>query len=215
MFHYRPAFGADQPAGRRMKENRLYLIDDDEGVREALALLLRTYGMAVETFAEPERFLAHIDVDRPGCLLIDLRMPMVTGLQLHERLLSRGVDWPAIMITGHGDVNACRRAFKSGIQDFLTKPVDEHVLIETIHSAFDILQARLERGEARALLARLTDREREVLDMVCRGWTSKEIAAALGLSARTIDAHRAKIAEKLGTSSVAEFVRLTLVASNT
>lgn len=196
-----------------MKQVRVYLIDDDEAVREAVGLLLRTYGMSVETFADPETFLAHLDPTRPGCLLIDLRMPIVTGLQLHERLVARGVDWPAIMITGHGDVNACRRAFKSGIQDFLTKPVDEHVLVEAIHAAFEILLARLERGEAREQLGQLTEREREVLDMICRGWSSKEIASTLGLSARTIDAHRARIGEKLGTSSVAEFVRLTHAAA--
>lgn len=180
-----------------MKTPQIYLIDDDEGVRDAVSLLLRTYGMKVETFAGPETFLAHVDPDRPGCLLIDLRMPMITGLQLHERLVARGIDWPTIMITGHGDVNACRRAFKSGIQDFLTKPVDEQLLVEAIHSAVETLQARLERGEARALLARLTEREREVLDMVSQGFASREIAAALTVSARTIDAHRAKIAENL------------------
>lgn len=196
-----------------MRGPRVYLVDDDQGVREAIALLLRTYGMSVETFAGPETFLAHVDAERPGCLLIDLRMPMITGLQLHDRLVARGIDWPTIMITGHGDVNACRRAFKSGIQDFLTKPVDEQLLVEAVHAAFETLQARLERVEARALLARLTEREREVLDMVSQGFASREIAAALGVSARTIDAHRAKIAERLGTSSVAEFVRLTLAAS--
>lgn len=196
-----------------MKGPQVYLVDDDQGVREAIALLLRTYGMSVETFAGPEIFLAHVDAERPGCLLIDLRMPMVTGLQLHERLVARGIDWPTIMITGHGDVNACRRAFKSGIQDFLTKPVDEQLLIEAIHAAFESLQTRLERGEARTLLARLTEREREVLTMVSQGFSSREIAAALGVSARTIDAHRSKIADKLGTSSVAEFVRLMLAAS--
>ncbi len=189
---------------------RVYLIDDDAPVREAIALLLRTYGLDVETSGDPATFLAHVDADKPGCLIIDLRMPTITGLQLHGRLLERGIDWPVIMITGHGDVNACRRAFKSGIQDFLTKPVDEQVLMEAIHSAFDTLRTRLERREARALLARLSEREREVLDMVCRGWASKEIAAALHVSARTIDTHRARIGEKLGTSSVAEFVRLTL-----
>lgn len=189
---------------------RVYLIDDDAPVREAIALLLRTYGLDVATSGDPESFLGHLDPDKPGCLIIDLRMPAITGLQLHGRLLERGIDWPVIMITGHGDVNACRRAFKSGVQDFLTKPVDEQVLMEAIHSAFEALRTRLERREARALLARLTEREREVLDMVCQGWASKEIAAALHVSARTIDAHRARIGEKLGTSSVAEFVRLTL-----
>lgn len=189
---------------------RVYLIDDDEAVRTAIAFLLSTYGITVETFGDPQAFLAHIDEEKPGCLIVDLRMPLVSGLQLHAKLVERGIDWPTIMITGHGDVAACRRAFKAGIQDFLTKPVDGEVLVEALQQAFASFDARLERREARQQLARLTEREREVLDMVTLGWASKEIAEALSISARTIDAHRARIAEKLGTSSVAEFVRLTL-----
>lgn len=193
-----------------MSALHVYVVDDDEPVREALALLLRTYGMSVETFGDPATFLAHLDPSRPGCLLVDLRMPMISGLQLLQRLGERGIAWPVIMITGHGDVNACRRAFKAGVVDFLSKPVDEQVLLDAVQSAAGLLEQALERREAQDLLGRLTEREREVLDMVCRGWATKEIAAALSLSARTIDAHRANIAEKLGTSSVAEFVRLTL-----
>ncbi|AMN44374.1 response regulator transcription factor [Rhodoplanes sp. Z2-YC6860] len=191
--------------------HKVYLIDDDEAVRDALALLLGTYGIEVETFGDPAVFLAHVDENKPGCLLVDLRMPLISGLQLHQKLAARGIDWPTIMITGHGDVAACRRAFKAGIQDFLTKPVDGESLVNALHQAFASLDVWLERRDAQVLLDRLTEREREVLDMVARGWASKEIAAALDLSARTIDAHRARIAEKLGTSSVAEQVRLALM----
>ena len=191
--------------------HRVYLVDDDEAVREALAFLLSTYGITAETFGDPQTFLAHVDENRPGVLVVDLRMPLVSGQQLHQKLGERGIDWPTIMITGHGDVAACRRAFKAGIQDFLTKPVDGEVLVDALQQGFASLDAGLEKREARALLAKLTEREREVLDMVARGWASKEIAAALEVSARTIDAHRAKIAEKLGTSSVAEQVRLQLL----
>lgn len=193
-----------------MNPLRIYLVDDDQPVREALTLLLGTYGMAVEAFGDPATFLAHVDRSRPGCLILDLRMPMISGLQLQQKLAERGIAWPVIMITGHGDVNACRRAFKAGVLDFLSKPVDEQVLLDAIAAAEKALGQVLERAEAQSLLGRLTEREREVLDMVCQGWASKEIAAALNVSARTIDAHRAHIAEKLGTSSVAEFVRLTL-----
>ncbi|MGF7006713.1 response regulator transcription factor [Aminobacter sp. BE322] len=192
--------------------HRVYLVDDDEAVREALAFLLSTYGIAAETFGDPATFLAHVDEKKPGVLVVDLRMPLVSGQQLHQKLGERGIDWPTIMITGHGDVAACRRAFKAGIQDFLTKPIDGEVLVDALQQAFASLDARLEKREARVLLDRLTEREREVLDMVARGWASKEIAAALEVSARTIDAHRAKIAEKLGTSSVAEQVRLALLS---
>jgi FixJ family two-component response regulator len=192
-----------------MKQFQIYLIDDDEPVREAIKLLLSTYGMTVETFGDPATFLAHVDPKRPGCILADLRMPLISGLQMHERLLERSIGWPTIMITGHGDVNACRRAFKAGILDFLTKPIDEQVLLDAIHAGFQALERVLEKEESMELLRGLTEREREVLDMVCRGWATKEIAAALTVSARTIDAHRANIADKLGTSSVADFVQLT------
>ncbi|MCA0275742.1 MAG: response regulator [Proteobacteria bacterium] len=192
--------------------HRVYLVDDDEAVREALAFLLSTYGIVAETFGDPQTFLAHVDENKPGVLVVDLRMPLVSGQQLHQKLGERGIDWPTIMITGHGDVAACRRAFKAGIQDFLTKPVDGEVLVDALQQGFLSLDAGLEKREARALLAKLTEREREVLDMVARGWASKEIAVALEVSARTIDAHRAKIAEKLGTSSVAEQVRLALIS---
>jgi len=191
----------------------IYLVDDDEAVRDGLSLLLSTYGMAVETFADPTTFLAHIDEHRPGILLLDLRMPLISGLQVQQKLTERRINWPVIMITGHGDVNACRRAFKAGISDFLSKPIDEDVLLDAIHSAQTLLQTRLEKQEAVDLLASLTSREREVFDLVCEGFASKDIAAALDISARTIDAHRANIAEKLKTSSVAEFVRLTIAAS--
>lgn len=188
----------------------VYLVDDDEAVREALSLLLRTYGLTVETCGDPTAFLARLDRSRPGCLLVDLRMPAISGLQLQERLAAEGIDWPVIVITGHGDVHACRRAFKAGAVDFLTKPVDEQVLVDAVQAGFKTLAARRERAEAQALIGRLTEREREVLDMVSRGWSTKEIAQALSLSPRTVDTHRANIAEKLGTTSVAEFARLML-----
>ena len=198
-----------------MKNLKIYLIDDDEAVREALSLLLQTYGMQVETFRDPATFLAHVDPQKPGCLILDLRMPMISGLQLQQKLLERGIDWPAIMITGHGDINACRRAFKAGILDFLSKPIDEQVLLEALETASQALDKLLERAEAQKLIARLTDREHEIFDLICKGFGSKEIAAALNISVRTIDAHRANIAEKLETSSVVDFVRLQLSGSST
>lgn len=193
---------------------RVFLVEDDRDVREALSLLLRTCGFAVEAYPSALAFLERPDRARPGCVVADIRMPGLSGLQLLERLAAEGAHLPVVVITGHGDVAACRRAFRGGAVDFLTKPVDEDALIEAVEAGLRRLDAALARGaeaeEARALLARLSPREREVLDMVAAGWTTKEIAGALGVSPRTVESHRAHLAEKLGTGSVAEMVRLVL-----
>ncbi|QCI62907.1 response regulator transcription factor [Phreatobacter stygius] len=192
----------------------VYLVDDDGDVREALGFLLRTAGYKVETFPDAMAFLRQGPPGHAGCIIMDVRMPGMSGLQLLEQLARDGDPRPVVVMTGHADVNACRRAFKGGAIDFLTKPVDENALIEAIEG----MRARAETqsakaaeaAEARALLARLTPREREVLDMVSRGFATKEIAETLALSPRTVDTHRAHLAEKLGTTSVAEMVRLML-----
>jgi FixJ family two-component response regulator len=197
----------------------VFLIDDDEDVRNALRLLLRTADFAVEPFSNAVAFLERHDRSAIGCIVADVRMPGLSGLQLLERLAVEGERLPVVIITGHGDVNACRRAFKGGAVDFLTKPVDEQVLIEAIEAGFARLEARRrqadEADEARTLLARLTQRESEILDMVARGWMTKEIARAMGVSPRTVETHRANLAEKLGTTSIAEMVRLVLLARPT
>lgn len=196
--------------------HRIYLIDDDVDVRDALALLLRTSGMTVTAFADAPSFLAKQAQHPPGCIITDIRMPAVSGLQLQETLVKRGCDWPIIVITGHGDINACRRAFKAGAVEFLTKPVDEHDLLSAIDKAIADLAQLSRRAaeieEARALVAKLTQREREVFDMVARGLHTKDIALALELSPRTIDVHRAHLAAKLGTTSIADIARLALMA---
>jgi FixJ family two-component response regulator len=196
--------------------HRIYLIDDDADVREALALLLCTSGMTVTAFADAPAFLAKQSQCPPGCIITDIRMPAVSGLQLQEALIKRDCNWPVIVITGHGDINACRRAFKAGAVEFLTKPVDEHDLLNAIDKAIADLD-RLSRqsaeiDEARALVDRLTQREREVFAMVARGLQTKEIALALNLSPRTVDVHRAHLAAKLGTTSVADIARLAMLA---
>ena len=195
---------------------RVFLIDDDQDVRDALSLLLRTCGFAVDTFPSALAFVERPDREVAGCIVVDVRMPGLSGLQLLERLAAEGDRLPVVVVTGHGDVVACRRAFRGGAVDFLTKPVDEQALIEAVEAGLDRLEAGLdqqaEAEEARALLVRLTPREHEVLDMVARGWATKDIARALDVSPRTVEAHRANLAEKLGTNSVAEMVRLVLVA---
>lgn len=195
---------------------RVFLVDDDPDVREAIAFLLRTAGFTVDAYASASAFLARPDRTAAGCLVADVRMPGLSGLQLLERLAAEGDRLPVVVITGHGDVGACRRAFRAGAVDFLTKPVDEQALIEAVEAGLARLGAGAgqpgggEGGAAQEGLRRLTPREREVLDRVALGRSTKEIARALGLSPRTVETHRANLGAKLGTTSVAEMVRLAL-----
>lgn len=192
----------------------VYLVDDDDAVREALTLLLRTVGLQVRGFASPAAFLASLDSLPPGCLILDIRMPGMSGLMLQQALSERGIDWPTVVISGHGDIDACRRAFHNGAIDFLGKPVDEQDLIDAIQKGHHKLDQRhreaSEAGEARRLLSQLTAREAEILEMIARGLTTRQIAQALGLSSRTVDSHRAAIGTKTGTTSPAELTRLWL-----
>jgi FixJ family two-component response regulator len=192
----------------------VYLVDDDEAVRHALALLLSTVGIKVMGFADPQAFLAQVPKLAPGCLILDIRMPAISGLKLQERLLEQGIDWPTIVISGHGDIEACRRAFRNGAVDFLSKPIDEQDLIDAIQKGQEalerVLSRRAEKAETLALLSSLTTRESEVLDRIAEGFTTRQIAEGLGLSPRTVESHRAAIGAKLGTTSQAEMTRLWL-----
>jgi FixJ family two-component response regulator len=192
----------------------VYLVDDDEAVRRALGLLLSTIDIEATGFADPQAFLAQVPKLEPGCLILDIRMPAISGLKLQERLTAQGIDWPTIVISGHGDIEACRRAFRNGAVDFLSKPVDEQDLIEAIQKGQEALERtlsrRAEKAETLALLALLTAREREVLDRIAEGYTTRQIAEGLNLSPRTVESHRAAIGAKLGTTSQAEMTRLWL-----
>ena len=190
----------------------IHLVDDDPSVREALTLLLATYGREVTSYPDAAHLLANIEKAQPGILILDLRMPTTSGLQLMNKLTDLRIGWPKIMITGHGDIEACRRAFKAGVSDFLTKPVDEHVLMEAITTCEAMLGEFLAFRENSHLIDLLTAREREVIELVSKGFASKDIAAALEVSVRTVDSHRANIATKFGTSAVAEQTRIWLAA---
>lgn len=196
--------------------NYVYLVDDDDAVRDALSLLLETVGLTVRSYAAPEVFLSQAGGLMPGCLILDIRMPAISGLKLQEKLAAQGIDWPTVIISGHGDIEACRRAFRNGAIDFLSKPVDEQDLIDAIQKGQAALESQLqisaERAEAIALVDHLSAREREVLGMIAKGLTTKQIAQALGLSPRTVESHRAAIAAKAGTSSAAELTRIWLDA---
>ena len=197
----------------------VYLIDDDQAVRKALALLLETVGINVKTFDGPETLLRQIKQLEPGCLVMDIRMPMITGLKLQEKLVADGITWPTIIISGHGDIDACRKAFRNGAVDFLSKPIDEQDLIDAIQKGLSALDQDIrqqnEMREVSALISLLTSREKEVLSMVAGGHTSSQIASALELSPRTIETHRASIGHKLGTTAVAEQAKLWVEAAKT
>jgi FixJ family two-component response regulator len=190
----------------------IHLIDDDAAVRDSLALLIGTVGLRVTTWAEPLAFLAGFDRQAIGAIVLDVRMPGVSGLTVLERLRSEGVDQPVVMLTGHGTVELCRRAFKSGAAEFLEKPVDDELLIETLQTAVRQHVRSRERHqadrEARERHAQLSEREREVLGLIVAGLTNKEIARALGgLSPRTVETHRANLFAKLGAESLAQLIR--------
>lgn len=197
----------------------VYLVDDDDAVRRALSLLLSTVGLEVTAFADPQAFLAQISGLAPGCMILDIRMPTISGLKLQEKLRDQGIDLPTIIISGHGDIEACRRAFRNGAVDFLSKPVDEQDLIDAIQKGSEVLDQRLrveaEKAETRALLDQLTQREAQVLDRIAEGFTTRQIAQGLSVSPRTVESHRAAIAAKLGTTSQAELTRIWLEGRET
>lgn len=196
----------------------VYLVDDDSAVRDALTLLIRSIGLKVKTYGEPAAFLADLKGDEIGCLVLDIRMPALNGFAVQERLNAMGCSLPVILITGHGDVAQCRRAFRAGAVDFLTKPIDETALIESLQTA--IHRGREQQGmkqqinDARTRMGKLTPRERSVFDLACDGLQNKLIADRLHLSLRTVEAYRAAVFDKLDATSIADLVRLRLIGSS-
>jgi RNA polymerase sigma factor (sigma-70 family) len=189
----------------------IHVVDDDAAVRQALALLISTVGLRTLTWAHPEEFLAQFDRRSVGAIVLDLRMPGLSGLTVIERLRQQQADQPVIMLTGHGTVDLCRRAFKSGAVEFLEKPVGDDQLLESLNIAVREHVLSRERGaasrEARARFETLSPREREVLALVVEGLTNKEVGKALGLSPRTVETHRAHLSQKLRVGTLAELIR--------
>jgi FixJ family two-component response regulator len=187
------------------------LVDDDQAVRDALATLIGTVGLRVRSWGDPQRFLDELDREAIGAIVLDVRMPGLGGLQVLERLQAAGVDQPVVMLTGHGTVEMCRRAFKAGAAEFLEKPVDDDQLLEALQHAVRQHVASRERRAAdlaaRERYAQLSGREREVLALIVQGLTNKEIGRALGLSPRTVEAHRAHLFDKLQAPSLAQLIR--------
>jgi two-component system response regulator FixJ len=189
----------------------IQLVDDDAAVRDGLSLLIATVGLRVASWADPQAFLDGFDREAIGAIVLDLRMPGLSGLTVLERLVEQGVDQPVIMLTGHGTVAQCRRAFKAGAAEFLEKPVDDQQLIDALQAAVRAHVKSRERQRAdraaRERYAQLSPREREVLGLIVAGLTNKEVARALGLSPRTVETHRAHLFAKLEAESLAQLIR--------
>ncbi len=190
----------------------VFIVDDDLSVLKGLARLLRSAKLNPVTFASPQEFLDRYDPAQPGCLVLDVAMPGLDGLQLQQALITRGSEIPIIFLTGHGDIPMSVRAMKRGAIDFLTKPVNDEDLLKAIRLAFKTdhvnRQAQAERRGIEQKLAALTPREREVLEHVIAGQLNKEIADDLGIVEKTIKVHRGRVMEKLKVHSVAELVHL-------
>jgi two-component system response regulator FixJ len=189
----------------------IHLLDDDEAVRSSLALLIGTVGLRVQTWADPQAFMAGFDRQGIGAIVLDVRMPGISGLTVLDQLVAQGVDQPVIMLTGHGTVEMCRRAFKSGAAEFLEKPVDDEALLEALQNAVRAHVKSRERHQAdraaRERYAQLSAREREVLGLIVAGLTNKEIGRALDVSPRTVETHRANLFAKLQAESLAQLIR--------
>jgi RNA polymerase sigma factor (sigma-70 family) len=190
----------------------VYIVEDDAAVRDSLSLMLGLAGYSTAVFADAEAFLAAYRDDWAGCVVADLRLPGKSGLELQAELRARASALPFIVMTAHGDVPSARTAFQAQAVDFLEKPFDHAQLRAAIENAFSREQLRLARAAEFAKLATLTEREREVLEHAAQGLHAKEIAAALGISPRTVEVHKTRIMEKLGVRNVAELVRFALGA---
>lgn len=193
----------------------VHVVDDDEGVRESLRYLLEGEGMSVRTYGSAEALLG-AELAPLGCVLTDFHMPGIDGLQLQDRLVERGSRLPVIVMTAHGDVPVAVRAMKAGAMDFLEKPCDPSYLVEAVRRSLEqnrqTLTATAATADAIRRIAGLTRREREVMDLLVAGNSTKEIARALGTSPRTIDVHRARVFGKLRANTLPDLVRLVHVA---
>ena len=197
-----------------MKNNEaaiIHIVDDDEAFRDSLLWLLESHDYRVVSHDSAEAFLEGFGSDGTGCLVLDIRMPGMSGLELFEELCARGSDWPVIFITGHGDVPMAVQAVKRGAHDFLEKPFNQQSLLDAVESALAASRSRRASEAARVAiedrLASLTSREREVLDKVIEGKMNKVIADELGISIKTVEAHRGKMMDKMGARSIADLVQ--------
>jgi len=197
----------------------VWIVDDDEAMRSSLKWLIESVGMQVESHDSATSFLHSFYPGRFGCLLLDVRMPGMSGLELLEHLKEQQMMPPTIIITGHGDVPMAVRAMKTGAVDFIEKPFNDEVLLDSIRRALALEEHRRDRSAGMAdiadRLSHLTPREHEVMQMVTDGMSNKEIANSLGVSAKTVEAHRARVMEKMQAGSLAELVRMAISVEQT
>ncbi|HWW19663.1 MAG TPA: response regulator [Steroidobacteraceae bacterium] len=193
----------------------VFVVDDDDAVRSSLRMLLKSVGRTVVDYASATAFLAAYKFDRPGCLVLDIRMPGMSGLELQDQLNERGAIVPVIFISGHADVPMAVEAVQHGAFDFLQKPFRDQDLLDRVQAAIERDSANRrqlrERESLQKRLNSLTDREREVLDLVTQGKANKVMAGDLGVSQRTVEIHRARVMEKMEASSLAQLVRMMIV----
>jgi two-component system response regulator FixJ len=198
-------------------ERTVHVVDDEAPIRESLAMLLRSVGLASKTYPSAVNFLDTWKPEADACLVVDVRMPGMSGLELQEALRERKVALPTIIITGHGDVSMAVRAMKAGASDFIEKPFNDQVLLDAVHRALEQsreatpAQQDSARAEAEARFASLTPREHEVMLLIAEGRPNKVVASRLGLSTRTVEVHRAKVMDKMQVRSLAELVRLAIL----
>jgi FixJ family two-component response regulator len=202
-----------------MTQPTVFIVDDDEAVRDSITELVRSVGLSAETYASAQSFLQVFDAKRPGCLVLDVRMAHMSGPALQERLNALGASIPIVFISGHGDITVAVKTIKAGAVDFVQKPYREQQLLDSINEALERdaagrRAAGMHTGFAERQ-AMLTEREREVMGLVVNGLSSKVIAQTLGISYRTVELHRSHILEKLGVRTVTELIRLALEQPNT
>lgn len=204
--------GDDSPPHAVSDVPLVYVVDDDESICRSLVRLLRSVGLAAETFRSAKAFLEHPGDDRPACLILDMRLPGASGLDLQESLRQAGRELPIVFLTGHGDVPTSVRAMKGGAVDFLQKPFIDQDLLDCVQRALDLSRAqrteRAERTELQRRLDTLTPREREVMLEVITGKLNKQIAGDLRIAEKTIKVHRGRVMQKMRANSVADLVRM-------